>query len=169
MATTGWGIHNTVAVSTGFFLSMVFCFLKVICSGRRTTHINPNNGTSRGDEVHPFVVTVDQQSDRLWIPLQSGELEIPVQSRPPDLQLAEAAIINQLNAFYSQYDQKNEGKARIVWTDLRFLFAEDAYIELEKALMYKYGCNLSTFAKMKSGIAGESACGGASEGELPGQ
>ena len=75
--------------------------------------------------------------------------------RPPAQ--SDAAILDQLNAFYAHYDQKNAGKASIVWRDLQVLFAEDAATELEKALMIKYGSNLSTFAKMKSATAGGSA------------
>ena len=62
-----------------------------------------------------------------------------------------------MNAFYSHYDQKNAGKASIAWRDLQVLFAGNVATELEKALMVKYGYNLSTFAEMKSATAVESA------------
>jgi hypothetical protein len=81
----------------------------------------------------------------------------PAQSDEAILDQSDAAILNQLNAFYSHYDQKNAGKASIVWRDLQMLFPENAATELEKALMIKYGCSLSTFAKMKSATAGGSA------------
>ena len=59
-----------------------------------------------------------------------------------------------MNAFYSHYNQKNAGKAG---RDLQVLFAGNAATELEKALVVKYGCNLSTFAEMKSATAVGSA------------
>ena len=69
-------------------------------------------------------------------------------TRPPAQ--SDAAIIDQLSAFYSHYDRSKIGKAEIVWRDLQMLFMDNAGTELEQALMIKYGCNLSTFAKMKS-------------------
>jgi hypothetical protein len=81
----------------------------------------------------------------------------PAQSDAAILHQSDAAILDQLNAFYSHYDQKNAGKAGIAWRDLQVLFAGNAATELEKALMVKYGCNLSTFAEMKSATAVESA------------
>jgi hypothetical protein len=89
--------------------------------------------------------------------LQISPMRPPAQSDAAILDQSDAAILNQLNAFYSHYDQKNAGKASIVWRDLQVLFAENAATELEKALMIKYGSNLSTFAKMKSATAGGSA------------
>jgi hypothetical protein len=68
-----------------------------------------------------------------------------------------------LKAFYSHYDQKNAGQAG---RDLQVLFAGYAATELEKALVVKDGCNLSTdgcnlisFAEMKSATAVGSAQG----------
>jgi hypothetical protein len=89
--------------------------------------------------------------------LQISPMCPPAQSDEAILYQSDAAILHQLNAFYSQYDQKNAGKANIVWKDLQVLFAENATTELEKALMIKYGSNLSTFAKMNSATAGGSA------------
>ena len=63
---------------------------------------------------------------------------------------SDAEIIDQLSAFYTHYDRSKIGKAEIVWRDLQMLFMENAATELEQALMIKYGCNLSKFAKMKS-------------------
>jgi hypothetical protein len=86
--------------------------------------------------------------------LQMSSMCPPAQSDAAILDQSDAAILDQLNAFYSHYDQKNSGKASIVWRDLQVLFAENAATELEKALMIKYGSNLSTFAKMKSRTPG---------------
>jgi hypothetical protein len=47
---------------------------------------------------------------------------------------SDAAILDQLNAFYSHYNQKNAGKAG---RDLQVLFAGNAATELEKALVVK--------------------------------
>ena len=55
---------------------------------------------------------------------------------------------------FIHYNQKNAGKAG---RDLPVLFAGNAATELEKALVVKYGCNLSTFAEMKSATAVGSA------------
>jgi len=82
--------------------------------------------------------------------LQMSPFPLPAQADAAILYQSDAAILDQLNAFYSHYDQKNAGKASTVWTDLQGLFAGNAATELEKALMIKYGSNLSTFAKMKS-------------------
>ena len=82
--------------------------------------------------------------------LQMSPVRPPTQSDIAILDQSDAAILDQLNAFYLHYDQKNAGKASIVWRNLQVLFAENASTELEKALMIKYGSNLSTFAKMKS-------------------
>jgi len=82
--------------------------------------------------------------------LQMSPFPLPAQADAAILYQSDAAILDQLNAFYSHYDQKNAGKASIVWRDLQVLFAGNAATELEKALMIKYGSNLSTFAKMKS-------------------
>ena len=50
--------------------------------------------------------------------LQISPMRPPAQSDAAILDQSEAAILDQLNAFYSHYDQKNAGKAGIVWRDL---------------------------------------------------
>ncbi len=62
-----------------------------------------------------------------------------------DLQ-AEAAIIQQLNAFYARFNPGKDGKAVRVWMGMKKQYGNTAARELEKSLMHKYACNLSTFA-----------------------
>jgi hypothetical protein len=82
---------------------------------------------------------------------RSTEYDACTLSSPPRPHAqSDEVIIDQLSAFYSHYDQSKIGKAEIVWKDLQMLFMENAATELEQALMIKYGCNLSTFTKMKS-------------------
>jgi len=85
--------------------------------------------------------------------LQISPMCPPAQSDAQFLYQSDAAILDQLNAFYLHYDQKIAGNASIIWRDLQMLFAGNAATELENALMIKYGCNLRTFAKMKSAPA----------------
>jgi hypothetical protein len=93
----------------------------------------------------PQATTISAAPARIF--LQMSPMSPPTQFDTEILDQSDAAILDQLNAFYLNYDQKNAGKASIVWRNLQVLFAENAGTELEKALMIKYGNNLSTFAK----------------------
>jgi hypothetical protein len=61
---------------------------------------------------------------------------------------SDSAIIDQLNAFYSRYNPAKVGKEERVWQGCVKKYQENAATELEKSLMDKYGCNLSTFTNM---------------------
>ena len=67
--------------------------------------------------------------------LQISPMRPPAQSDAGILDQSDAAILTQLNAFYSHNDQKNAGKASMIWRDLHVLFAGNTITELEKTLM----------------------------------
>ena len=65
----------------------------------------------------------------------------------------DAEIIEQLNSFYSQFNPTKAGQAEQVWKDVKQgLPAATALAEINKALVDKYGCDLSTW-KAQSEVA----------------